>query len=458
LPKIFAFSVIRFQILVLIIGLARMGSPQSAEPIMLLAKFCGNRDAGVTPVLALSVIPIMAALAGAVDYGHANLVRTSMQTALDSAALMLSKDAQLLNGEQLNQKAHEYFVAMFSRPDALNVQVTPTLISPQQGNYQLKLTGSATVNTTFARVIGHQQIAISANSEVIWGIKKLNLALVLDNTGSMAQNNKMTALKTAAHNLLTTLKNAAKTEGDVRVAIIPFATDVNIGTGYVNESWVDWTDWNSKNGTCSKSSNKTQASCTANNGTWTPAAHSNWNGCVWDRDQNSDVLNTAPVAGSTPTMFAAHQASACPASMMPLSYDWTALNNKIDAMTPTGYTNITIGLAWGWQALSNVAPLNAPAPAPDLDKVIVLLTDGENTQNRWTTSATSIDARTSAVCSNIKAANIKLYTVRVIDGNATLLQGCATNPSMYYDVQQADQLNKVFSSIAQNLANLRIAK
>jgi hypothetical protein len=29
---------------------------------------------------------------------------------------------------------------------------------------------------------------------------------------------------------------------------------------------------------------------------------------------------------------------------------------------------------------------------------------------------------------------------------------------MYYDVQQADQLNGVFSSIAQNLANLRIAR
>jgi Mg-chelatase subunit ChlD len=322
----------------------------------------------------------------------------------------------------------------------------------------MKLDGSATVNTTFARVIGHQQIAISATSEVIWGIKKLNLALVLDNTGSMDSNNKMGALKTAAHNLLTTLKNAAKVDGDVKVAIVPFATDVNVGTGYANADWIDWTDWETKNGTCSKNQYKSQSSCTSNNGVWTPAAHSNWNGCVWDRDQNNDVSNAAPVVGSTSTMFAAHQASACPVSMMPLSYDWPALNNKIDAMTPTGYTNITIGLAWGWQALSNVAPLNAPAPAPDLDKVIVLLTDGENTQNRWTTSSSSIDARTSAVCANIKAANIKIYTVRVIDGNASLLQNCATNPSMYYDVQQADQLNNVFNSIAQNLANLRIAK
>ena len=48
--------------------------------------------------------------------------------------------------------------------------------------------------------------------------------------------------------------------------------------------------------------------------------------------------------------------------------------------------------------------------------------------------------------------------MRVIDGNATLIQTCATKPDMYFNVQQASQLNTVFSSIAQNLANLRIAK
>jgi len=46
--------------------------------------------------------------------------------------------------------------------------------------------------------------------------------------------------------------------------------------------------------------------------------------------------------------------------------------------------------------------------------------------------------------------------VRVIDGDVALLKGCASKTSMYYDVQNAEQLNNVFSSIAQNLANLRI--
>ena len=425
---------------------------------MLFARILQDRKGGVAPLLALTIIPIVAAVGAAVDYSRANLVRTAMQNALDSSALMLSKDAQALSSAQLDQKATSYFNAMFQRPDASNVQVTQQLSTPAQGTFNLKLSGSATVATMFWRLLGQQQINVTATGEVTWGIKKLNLALAFDNTGSMASSGKMTALKEAAHSLLTTLKSAEKVPGDIKVSIVPFAVDVNVGTANVDAPWIDWTDWEAANGTCTNSSYHKKSSCESHYAVWTPNAHSFWNGCVNDRDQNNDTLNTATTAGSPATMYRAHQASACPASMMTLSSDWTALNAKVDAMTPTGNTNVTIGLQNAWQTLSPVAPYNAPTPAPDLDKVIILMTDGENTQNRWTSSALSIDARTQKACDNVKAANIKLYTVRVIEGNATLLQGCATKPDMYFDVQQASQLNSAFSSIAQNLANLRIAK
>jgi Flp pilus assembly protein TadG len=425
---------------------------------MLLARFFQDRRGGVAPLLALGIIPLVGAVGAAVDYSRANAVRTAMQNALDSTALMLSKDANGLTGDQLGQKATSYFNAMFDRPEASNVQVAQQFASPQQGSFSLKLTGSATVATMFWRLMGQPQIEINATGEVLWGMKKLNIALAFDNTGSMASSGKMTALKEAAHNLLTTLKNAEKTPGDVKVSIVPFAVDVNVGTNYVDAAWIDWTDWEARNGTCSKSSYHSKSSCMANNGNWTPAAHSTWNGCVNDRDQNNDVLNTATLAGSPATMYRAHQASACPTAMMTLSYDWPALNSKIDAMTPTGNTNVTIGMQLAWQTLSPVAPFVAPAPAPDLDKVVILLTDGQNTQNRWSSSQSSIDARTQKVCENAKTANIKVYSVRVIDGNGTLLKACATMPDMYFNVQQASQLNTVFASIAQNLANLRIAK
>ena len=106
----------------------------------------------------------------------------------------------------------------------------------------------------------------------------------------------------------------------------------------------------------------------------------------------------------------------------------------------------------------------ASTPKPDLDKVIILLTDGTNTEswknsnNTKVTNSNSIDARTQLACINVKAAGIKLYTIRVIDGNAALLSQCATNPSMYYDVQDASQLNVVFKTIASSLASLHLSQ
>ena len=329
---------------------------------MLFARILRDRKGGVAPMLALAIIPLIGGIGAAVDYSRANLVRTAMQSALDSSALMLSKDAQTLSSAELAAKATSYFNAMFQRPEASNVQVTQEFSSPVQGNFNLKVNGTATVNTMFWRLLGQEQINITASGEVTWGIKKLNLALALDNTGSMSSANKMTELKAAAHNLLTTLKKAEKAPGDIKVSIVPFAVDVNVGTSNVNADWIDWTDWEANNGTCSKSSySSSQSNCTSHSGVWTPKAHSIWNGCVMDRDQNNDVMNTATAAGSPAVKYRAHQASACPAAMMPLSYDWTALNSKIDAMTPTGNTNVTIGLQIGWQTLSPVAPFNAPA-------------------------------------------------------------------------------------------------
>jgi Flp pilus assembly protein TadG len=426
---------------------------------LLRNRFLQNCDGGAAPFLALALIPLMGATGAAVDYSRANSVKASLQNAIDSAGLMLSKEAANLSTGELNQKATTYFNAVFNKPEVQNVSITSQLTNPQQGSFSLTLKASATVPAMFASLVGTSQIPVSATAEILWGIKKLNLALALDNTGSMSSSGKMTALKTASHNLLNTLQAAEKVPGDIKVSIVPFAVDVNVGTSNVNASWIDWTDWKAKNGNCSKSSYTSQSSCTSNNGTWTPKDKSTWNGCVNDRDQNNDALNTAVVSGSPATMYRAHQASACPAAMMPLSTDWTALHSKVDGMTPTGNTNVTIGLQMAWQTLSDNAPFNAPSPSPDLDKVIILLTDGENTQNRWTSSTSSIDARTQKACDNLKAANnVKVYTVRVINGDADLLKNCATKPEMYYDVDQAGDLNNVFSSIAQNLANLRIAK
>ncbi|MFZ5692741.1 MAG: vWA domain-containing protein [Pseudomonadota bacterium] len=423
----------------------------------LAGDFGAARGGNVVLTFALATLPVVGAIAAAVDYSRANSAKVALQAAVDAAGLALSKDAQTLTQAQLASKADALVKANFNHPEAIDVTVTSTFTTVASGSFKLNISAGAKIPTTFA-AMWQPTMTIGSTADIVWGMKRLELVLALDNTGSMASSGKMTQLKLAAKDMLKTLQNAAKKADDIKVGIVPFATDVNVGTSNVNASWIRWDEWEAANGTCSKSSNKTKAACENKNGTWTPANKNTWNGCVWDRDQSYDVNNTATSINLKSTLYSANQAANCPVSMMTLTNDWSALNAKVDAMTPTGNTNVTIGLQMAFQMLSPVAPFNASAPKNDLDKVIILLTDGDNTQNRWSTSQTSIDNRTKLACTNVKAANIKLYTVRVIDGNATLLKDCATKTDMYYDVKNASQLSSVFSTIAQNLANLRLDK
>jgi Flp pilus assembly protein TadG len=392
--------------------------------------FGADRRGNVTMIFALSIIPIFGAVAVAVDYSRGNSARTSMQAVLDATTLMISKEALDLKSGQVQKKARTYFNSQFTRTDVKNLKLTFSLTVNGPGDFTVLGEAAAQMDTSMAQIIGYKQMDLRTTSQVRWGFKALELALALDNTGSMAQKNKLVELKAAVKLLLAMLKKNSKVPDDTKIAIIPFNTVVNLGTGYADSPWI------------------------AYDSTITKA---NWAGCVADRDQPNDVKDTTP-NGSAATMF---PVAACGslAKALPLTNDWNALESMVDTMTPTGSTNVTIGMMWGWQALTPNEPLTqGTTPRPDVEKVMILLTDGLNTANRFTTNPSQIDARTSAVCANIKAAKIKLFTVRVIEGNLALLQGCASAPNMFYDVQVASQLKDVFTSIAASLSGARLSK
>jgi Flp pilus assembly protein TadG len=396
----------------------------------------------VVVIFALATIPVIGAVGAAIDYSRANSAKSALQAAVDSAALILSKDAQTLTNAQLQTRAEALVKANFHRSEVTGLNVVPTFTTTAAGSFQLTLAATAALPTTVA-AMWMPIMSIGADTQVVWGMKRIELAMALDNTGSMSSSGKMTQLKTAAKNLISTLKTAAKKADDVKIAIIPFDTTVNLGTSYKDNDWFTYDNLSCGSKNCTSSNWKNY-----------------WEGCVRDRTYPYDTQDDPP----TTAKFPAYDCGSL-VTLQPLTNDWTALNSKIDSMQPNGNTNVTIGLIWAWHALTAGAPLSeAAAPKEDLDKVIILLTDGDNTEswknsnNSKVTNSNSIDNRTKLACDNIKAANIKLYTIRVIDGNATLLKGCATNTGMYFDVTSASQLTGVFAIIAQNLANLRLAK
>jgi Flp pilus assembly protein TadG len=223
----------------------------------------------VAITFALATLPIIATVGFAVDYSRANAVKAAMQAALDSTALMISKEAATDTNTQLQTNAQKYFLALFARPDATNVTVTANFTT--DGGTSVVVNGATDVPTSILSAIGYGVITVSGSSTAKWGSNLLRVALVLDNTGSMADAGKMTALQSATKSLLTQLQTAATNNGDVYVSIVPFVKDVNLGASNYTSDYLYWDDaaksdnnsWDANNGTCSVSGYSPRNTCIA---------------------------------------------------------------------------------------------------------------------------------------------------------------------------------------------------
>jgi Flp pilus assembly protein TadG len=473
-----------------------------------VVRFAGDRRGNVALTFGIATLPLIGAVGAAVDFSHANSVKAAMQSALDSTALMLARDASTMADPALDTKAQAYFMAMFTRPEATNIVVNATY-STSAGS-QVVVTGSAKVPTTIMSIAGYTNMTINGEATAKWGSQRLRVALALDNTGSMAADGKMTALKSATKSLLNQLKGAASKNGDVYVSIVPFNKDVNVGSSNYTANWLNWTVWDALNTVTSGFSGSicyngtlwevngsgfvSKGPCSGNGGgicyngiLWKfngiifynagSCTHQTWNGCVTDRGavllpslSDYDRKITAPSLSILESLFVADQYGSCPVAMKGLSYDWSAMEALVDSMEADGMTNQPIGLVWAWQSLVGGGPLTAPSKDSNYtyNEVIVLMSDGLNTQNRWWSSQSQVDKRMydaskggEGTCANIKAAGIKIYTVHVNTGGdpmSTLLQNCASGPENFWMITSADQLSGVFSKIGTDITKLRVAK
>ena len=475
-------------------------------------RFAGDRRGNVALTFGIATLPLIGAVGAAVDFSHANSVKAAMQSALDSTALMLARDASTMTDPDLDARAKAYFSAMFTKPEATNIVVNATY-STTSGT-QVMVTGSAKVPTTIMTIAGYPTMTINGEATAKWGTERLRVALALDVTGSMASAGKMTALKSATKTLLKQLKGAAAKNGDVYVSIIPFNKDVNVGSSNHAANWIDWTAYDAANsggegmsgsicwngtlydvdndgwhdvGNCSKNGGSLcwNGTLWKFNGNWYNAGscnHMTWNGCVTDRGEKTkpsssdyDRNVTAPSTSIKSSLWPAEQYGSCPEPMMALTYDWDALNGLVDKLEPDGMTNQPIGLVWAWQSLVGGGPLTAPAKTSGYNyrEIIVLMSDGLNTQNRWTSKydgesdkQKKVDKRmhensTTGTCANVKGTGITIYAVHVnTDGDpkSTLLENCASGTDKFWMITSAGDLANVFSKIATDITKLRVAK
>lgn len=430
-------------------------------------RFSSADRGNVAVIFGIALVPLIGFVGYGVDYSRAMAAQSRMQTVLDAATLMIAKDDApgTMSNSAITAGLTTYFNGQYAVTDVSGITLSASYVNDPTSGSRITATGTATITTAFMRILGAPTLPITAASTVAWGTTKLRVALALDNTGSMADSGKLSALKTATNNLLDQLSAAASTNGDVYVSIVPFANVVNFGTGYRSSGTIDWSNWSPSGSieegwTCGSkysSKNQTMVCGSSSNNT------SQWNGCVMDRTQSYDVQITPPT--STTTYYPADQSSYCPTAIAPLSYNWTSLKSTVSAMTPLGGTNQPIGLVWAWQTLQQTSPFNAPAEDSNYTytKAIVLLSDGLNTMDRWygngSTQSTQVDARQKILCDNIKAAGVTIYTIQVNTGGdptSTVLQYCASGTSNFFMLNDASQVITAFNSIGTSLTKLRV--
>lgn len=392
-----------------------------------LRRFRRDDRGAVAMMMGLGMIPLVIMAGAALDYSRASKERTVLAAALDAAGLAMAPQVRTLTPAQLQIKTQAYFDAVFRAQGGLG---SPTVVIKTDVQ-RLTVSAESAVPATLMQIAGVHTIPVSSAAVVAYGVQKIEVALVLDNTGSMADANKMEELHKAASKFVDDLAAKARVPGEIKVSIVPFATQVRVDPSRAGESWLSAAPWG-------------------------------WNGCVADRDQPWDV-NAASGAQ--------HPAVNCAATtLQPIvglsdvtrPGATTTLKSAIAAMYPGGATNFTIGLMWGMQTLTPGSPFpGADAIGSDTKKFIVALTDGTNTQNRWNGNgyqeSPQVNDRTRAACANLKAAAaVTVYTIRVIDGNAELLRSCATTTSNYFEAADASQIQPAFKSILDAILRVRV--
>ena len=217
----------------------------------------------------------------------------------------------------MQAKAQEYFNANFVPTNSATAgsfgTVSPLHLSTS-GN-SIIVSASASVPTTFMRVANIDHVDVTASTTVVVGMGTAEVALALDNSGSMA-GSKIASLKTAASDLVDTLYDAAQNSSEtdpIKIAIVPFAASVNVGTQNANASWMDTTGvgkYHAYEQKCYANGGTLNSSgvCSVNVGTGinnftlfnslktSSGSAVSWGGCVEARAMPNDVSDDAPRA------------------------------------------------------------------------------------------------------------------------------------------------------------------
>ncbi len=482
----------------------------------LLRRFASCIRGSAAIAFGLSLIPMMGIAGMAIDYASALRANQLLKAAADAASLAVAQSGAT-NPDAAEDVAMAYF------PDNSPLRSMLKYFDVQvkiEANNVYAVTASGSLPTTLTKVLGIDALKLNITSKAAVGMGTAEIALVLDNTGSMA-GARIDALKSASALLLDKIE-AATDPSTRKVGLVPFGQYVNVGLSSRGQPWLSvpndyvetTTECEMERPIVSKTNCRmvtktvtrytqgapyqvavtsvvdgvstvtyktryeqgtpyqetvTEEECDYVYGDPVSVCETDtddheWEGCVGSRNYPLNTQALADITNPVPGIMDVE----CTEGLTRLTSDLSSIRSRISSMSPSGETYIPSGLIWGWRVLSHQSPFADGADPSNaaVRKIMVLMTDGANTKSPRYPDHKGSDAALAnrlslELCTNIKAAGIQIFTVafNVTDPTALdVMTRCATGRPYAYSASGATELAEAFSKIGQSLAQLRLVQ
>ncbi len=447
------------------------------------ADYRSKKDGNVAIMFAMTVFAIVAGLAISVDVSNAYFAKQRLQDTTDAIALMAAKDKSLDSEAKLQATAQALFDATYPSKTGERIVIE----SIKRDGDRVIVQSKNNIDTYFTGIFKTNNMDVGVTSSAVFADKAMDVAFVLDTTFSM-NGSKLSNLKSAAGNLVKTFDELDNE--NLRVSVVPFSQYVNVGLSRRNAKWLDVPQDSSTTGpqvckmkrevvsrsncrrvqrTCKNDGVSYDCSYTKCDNTYgqpykscyTPTSKATWKGCVGSRENGYDerpAYDSRKIPGLMNVT--------CGAELQTLSSNMTQAKSSISGLKAQGETYLPAGILWGWRTLDTTVPLssNAGNPAKKREKIMIVMTDGENTLSKKGilhngNNANAANTKTDTLCKKAKADDVTIYTIAYDVKDATtkkMLNRCATDGSKFFDAKNAGDLNDAFKSIGESLSELRI--
>lgn len=404
------------------------------DPRDILLRLAKDTRGNALLLMALALLPLMAALGSGVDIARAHMARTKLQQAVDAAALA---GRRAMTGDDINTAKPEVTAYMkFNFPDGIygTAPVDSSTSKPDVG--EVRVYAKTSIPTSIMSIFGYTKIDISATGTAVQTFKNVDIMLVLDTTGSMLDSingtTKIEALKTAVKALydqLAPAQAALKAKGlRMRFGIVPYAATVNVGKllykknpNFIRASNVPYYHWKATRSWFGTSwsfgqqrynlANFVTGGTLGNINGNGDSSGNRWDGCIEERKTDpgitaNDSRDGAPAAaidldidrlpdGNDDTRYAPYVYdphagedvggngvnSYCPAEATELTEMTSGnLDGLLAKLVARGSTYHDIGMIWGTRMISNGGVWGSGNPDEykqiGVQRYIVYMTDG----------------------------------------------------------------------------------